>query len=133
MSTTAGSLAGTVRLSRLFTTLITRKEPRPYHLSGLQPLLWFRYREPCDSESRAGHEERSIGASCDSVWRAGCPRHRASWNNCRSSGDSPMRLSKRIGGFTLIELIATVTILGILVALALPLARNSIKRERERD
>jgi general secretion pathway protein G len=39
--------------------------------------------------------------------------------------------SKR--GFTLIELIATITILSILVGISLPLARNSLKRERERQ
>ena len=44
-----------------------------------------------------------------------------------------MKLSNRIRGFTLIELIATITIISILVALSVPLARNSIKRERERQ
>src|SRR5689334_19763184 len=34
-------------------------------------------------------------------------------------------------GFTLIELLVTVFIISILVGLAVPLARNSIKRERE--
>ena len=34
-------------------------------------------------------------------------------------------------GFSLVELIATVAIIAILVGMALPLARNSLKRERE--
>ena len=40
-----------------------------------------------------------------------------------------MRLNKR--GFTLIELIITVTIVAILAGLAAPLARNTIRREKE--
>ena len=34
-------------------------------------------------------------------------------------------------GFTLVELIATITILALLVGISVPLARNSLKRERE--
>lgn len=36
-------------------------------------------------------------------------------------------------GFTLIELIAAITIMSVLVMLAVPLARVTIKRERERE
>jgi general secretion pathway protein G len=40
---------------------------------------------------------------------------------------------KRTGGFTLVELIVTVALVSILVSLALPLARNTIQREREKE
>ena len=36
-------------------------------------------------------------------------------------------------GFTLVELILTITILAIIVGMAIPLARNSIKRQKEQD
>src|SRR6266852_7774743 len=39
----------------------------------------------------------------------------------------------RIRGFTLVELIAAITILMILTGMAIPLARVTIKRERERE
>jgi general secretion pathway protein G len=41
-----------------------------------------------------------------------------------------MRLARH-RGFTLIELIVTVLVISILVGVAIPLARNSIKREKE--
>jgi general secretion pathway protein G len=41
--------------------------------------------------------------------------------------------SHRKGGFTLIELIAAITILGILVGAAIPVAKIRIKREREAE
>lgn len=42
-------------------------------------------------------------------------------------------IRRRMRGFTLIELIVAITILLILTGMAVPLARVSIKRERERD
>jgi len=47
---------------------------------------------------------------------------------------SPMPSSRmRTRGFTLIEMIAAITILMILTGMAIPLARVTIKRERERE
>jgi general secretion pathway protein G len=40
---------------------------------------------------------------------------------------------KRTGGFSLVELIVTVALVSILVGMALPLARNTIQREREKE
>jgi general secretion pathway protein G len=42
-----------------------------------------------------------------------------------------MRSQNRHSGFTLIELIITVTIIAVLVGMAVPLTRNAVKRERE--
>jgi len=40
---------------------------------------------------------------------------------------------KQTSGFTLVELIVTVALVSILVGLALPLARNTIQREKEKE
>jgi general secretion pathway protein G len=40
---------------------------------------------------------------------------------------------RQTGGFTLVEMIAAITILMILTGMAIPLARVTIKRERERE
>ena len=40
---------------------------------------------------------------------------------------------RRQTGFTLIELIVAITIIGILMGAAVPLAKVAIKRERERE
>ena len=42
-----------------------------------------------------------------------------------------MRRLQRASGFTLIELIATVFVISILLGVAVPLARNSIQRQKE--
>ena len=47
--------------------------------------------------------------------------------------DDPNRFSKTARGFTLLELIVAATILSILTLMALPLARVTIQRERERQ
>src|SRR5579863_2509698 len=43
------------------------------------------------------------------------------------------RIRMRIRGFTLVEMIVAITILMILTGMAIPLARVTIKRERERE
>jgi len=45
----------------------------------------------------------------------------------------PIARTMRMRGFTLVEMIAAITILMILTGLAVPLARVTIKRERERE
>ena len=42
-----------------------------------------------------------------------------------------MKIRRTAAGFTLIELIATVFIISILLGVAVPLARNSIQRQKE--
>ncbi len=41
--------------------------------------------------------------------------------------------NRRVGGFTLLEIIIVITILSILTAAAVPLVRNTVKRERETE
>src|ERR1700751_4103420 len=45
----------------------------------------------------------------------------------------PMAKTMRMRGFTLVEMIVAITILMILTGMAVPLARVTIKRERERE
>src|SRR5271166_4171992 len=45
----------------------------------------------------------------------------------------PVTSKKRVRGFTLLELIVAATILAILTLMAVPLARVTIQRERERQ
>jgi general secretion pathway protein G len=44
-----------------------------------------------------------------------------------------IKQGRRRRGFTLIELIITVTVIAIIVGMALPLTRNTIKRQREQE
>jgi len=58
---------------------------------------------------------------------------------CRLKKDLPIQLeiqnpkSKVQNGFTLLEIIIAITILSILTAAAIPMVRNSVKREREAE
>jgi general secretion pathway protein G len=49
---------------------------------------------------------------------------------CRRAGFSSM---KRRNGFTLLEIIIVITILSVLTAAAIPMVRNTVKREREAE
>src|ERR1019366_8259542 len=54
--------------------------------------------------------------------------------NGESSCPAPCRLNLRSdAGLTLVELIITVAIIGILASAALPIARFQVKREKERE
>jgi general secretion pathway protein G len=44
-----------------------------------------------------------------------------------------MKFNKQHQGFTLLEIIIVITILSILTAAAVPMVRNSVKRQREED
>ena len=44
-----------------------------------------------------------------------------------------MKFNKQHRGFTLLEIIIVITILSILTAAAVPMVRNSVKRQREED
>jgi general secretion pathway protein G len=55
------------------------------------------------------------------------------WDRFRTPEPRPAGAAKRPRGFTLIELIVAATILSILTMMALPLARVTIQREKEKQ
>src|SRR5215813_7109091 len=53
--------------------------------------------------------------------------------NKRESGNSGSNIQNRPNGFTLLEIIIVIIILSVLTGAAIPMVRNTVRRERESD